>query len=144
MQTLYRFLTPIIILLLNSTATAADDKKQQNKSAKSTTPPTVEKENKESESFEKFVMPFTKWVEGQLHNSPLINPTQNTKTTRQNAKSQNKLRLAIKAALVEFPGIVLSATKHQKQESTVYQIKIISTDGIIKVISITDSEMNGD
>lgn len=122
----------------------ADDNKEpenQNKEPKTTTKDkkTEPAKNKPQDNdMERFVMPFTKWVEGKLHSSPVVNPTkeQVTKKTGASRAPQVGLRDAIKQALAVYPGTVLSADKSNDEGKLRYRIKIISADGVVKIITV--------
>jgi len=49
------------------------------------------------------------------------------------------LREAIQHATQRYPGTVLSANKVLSEETLSYQIKIISAQGVVKTIKITES-----
>ncbi len=87
---------------------------------------------------ERFIMPFTEWVEGKLHDSSLVNPTAKKAEGGDNntEKNQLTLRQAIKKALQQYPGTVLSAEKHALEHKPEYKIKILSKDGVIRVVSV--------
>lgn len=100
----------------------------------------------EESKVERFVMPFTKWVEGKLHSSTMVNPIKKQIAQKKGAKTgqQGSLRAAIKEALAVYPGTVLSAEKSDESGVLRYRIKIISADGVVKIITVpTDEVLNG-
>lgn len=92
------------------------------------------------EKVERFVMPFTKWVEGKLHNSPVINPTKDKAQRSARKSNSNQMRQAIKKALKAYPGTVLSVDKSQRGALWVYKVKIISKSGVVKIVTIQMEE----
>lgn len=125
-----------------STANKKDTspKNEDNKKAnpKQTENPKKTKNKSQDNDMERFVMPFTKWVEGKLHNSPVVNPTKEQITQNKGASlaPQVGLRGAIKQALAVYPGTVLSADKSNDAGTLRYKIKIISADGVVKIITV--------
>lgn len=102
------------------------------------------KKPKKSE-VERFVMPFTKWVEGKLHKSPVVNPTkeQIKKNNDNKVRPQVGLRAAIKQALSIYPGTVLSADKSVEGDVLRYKIKIISAEGVVKIVTVSSNISSG-
>ena len=132
-----------VCLAFPSQAWQGMDNKKDKKTDKQAAP--VKAEDKPSEKnkpqdndMERFVMPFTKWVEGKLHSSPVVNPTkeQISKKKGTSQAPQVGLRGAIKQALAVYPGTVLSADKTNDGGTLRYRIKIISADGVVKIITV--------
>lgn len=92
-----------------------------------------------NEEAERFVMPFTKWVEGKLHNSSVVNPTKEQISKKSKNKNGTGLRDAIKQAITQFPGTVLSAEKTRVEGLEVYKVKIISKTGVVRIVTIPSS-----
>jgi len=109
--------------------TIAPDKKDEGKKAK-------DKKKSDDKKVERFVMPFTRWVEGKLQKSSVINPTAKQAKKSQSKASQHTLRTAIKQALSLHPGTVLSADKVQQNNGLVFKIKILSKDGVIRIVTV--------
>ena len=105
-----------------------------------------DKSNKpETSEVERFVMPFTKWVEGKLHKSPVVNPTKDQIVKNSNGRKAKQvgLRAVIKQALKIYPGTVLSADKTKDNGVLRYKIKIISAEGVVKIVTVPTAIPNG-
>ena len=94
-------------------------------------------ENSGSSSIERFVQPFTRWAEDQIHDAGLIRSPQVQENTTLKQQGALTLREAIKHATRQYPGTVLSANKVKSGETLSFQIKIISAQGVVKTIKIT-------
>lgn len=97
-----------------------------------------DKKKPKTEEVERFVMPFTKWIEGKLHSSPVVNPTKKQISRKSKKSNQTGLRDAIKKALKIYPGTVLSADKSTQNGTREYRIKIISKSGIVKIVTVPE------
>jgi len=91
---------------------------------------------------ELFVQPFTRWAEDQIHDTGLIWSPQVTEEKPPKKHVTVTLREAIQLATQQYPGTVLSANKVPDEETLSYQIKIISAQGLVKTIRITESHKN--
>ena len=98
------------------------------------------KQNSNDKKAERFVMPFTRWVEGKLQGSSVVNPTAQKAKKAQTLKSQHTLRTAIKQALAQYPGTVLSADKTKLASGLEFKIKILSKDGVVRIITIQSDD----
>ncbi len=88
---------------------------------------------------ERFVMPVTQWLEKKAHQSRVLNPTGSKVAKPPQKKSNTTLRQAISKAQNTYPGTVLSATRFSESENTmIYAIKILSAEGVIKEIRISN------
>jgi len=90
-------------------------------------------------SIERFVQPFTRWAEDQIHDTGLIRSPQVAEDKPSLRYGVMTLREAIQHATQRYPGTVLSANKVLSEETLSYQIKIISAQGVVKTIKITES-----
>ena len=109
----YRILRLIVIFLLMvlfSTITLAEDIPQKED------PAWID------ETMEEMVMPLKQWLEYN-DNPPTALPTPASKSMRQ----------AIKEATSSYPGVVLSVKKLE----AVYQVKILSEQGVVQLIDIS-------
>lgn len=90
---------------------------------------------------ERSVMPATQWLEKKLQNRPLIQPSiyLDDDKNEDNA-TQLTLREAIEKAKQQQPGTILSAKKIINEQSRLFEIKILSGSGIIKIIEIKDEK----
>jgi len=95
-----------------------------------------DKQNEDDKKVERFVMPFTRWVEGKLQKSSVINPTAKQVKKSKSKTSQHTLRTAIKQALATQPGTVLSADKVKTEDGLVFKIKILSKDGVVRIVTV--------
>ena len=98
------------------------------------------KPNRDDKKVERFVMPFTRWIEGKLQDSSVVNPTSNKVKKVQSQQNQLTLRTAIKQALSQYPGTVLSADKSKLDSGLEFRVKILSKDGVIRMITIQSDE----
>ncbi len=74
------------------------------------------------ETMEDMVMPLKQWLEYKDQTQkPVPKPAQRT------------MRQAIKQATAQYPGVVLSI----KQQDKAYQVKILSEQGVVKLINIS-------
>jgi len=101
--------------------------------------PPLSEEKTTPSSIEQFVQPFTRWAEDQIHNTGLIRAPQVTEDEPPLKHESMTLRAAIQHATQRYPGTVLSAKKVLSEEALSYQIKIISKQGRVKTIKITES-----
>ena len=145
-----RLFSTICCLIIFSASTIAEgspnaDKNKQAKGNTNNTTVEVTEAPKEPnntqttpkpEKVERFVMPFTKWVENKLHSSPVVNPTNNEAKRRVAANNKNQMRTAIRRALKAYPGTVLSVDKSNSGLTQIYKVKIISKSGIVKIVTI--------
>lgn len=99
-------------------------------------------EDSSPSSIERFVQPFTRWAEDQIHDTGLIRSPQVQENSPPQQKETLTLREAIQHATQRYPGTVLSANKVKSEETLSYQIKIISTQGVVKTIIITEPNNN--
>ena len=95
-------------------------------------------ENNVSSSIERFVQPFTRWAEDQIHDAGLIRSPSVQEKNIFEPKGSLTLREAIQHATSRYPGTVLSANKVIFEENLSYQVKIISAQGVVKTIKITE------
>lgn len=128
-----RLLLIVPILLIPLTLYAESDEAES--------PATAAQEGKpETGSAERFVMPVKTWLEDKAQGFEVLNPTlaesQKPRTTNKSA-----LRQAIKKAQQAFPGTVLSASRTSGESVVSFKVKILSPAGVIKEISIVDSEL---
>lgn len=122
------------------------DKDKQQEEKVEIAPADQNKPNKSApkqEKVERFVMPFTKWVEGKLHNSPVINPTKDTAQRSNRSDNAGQMRRAIRRALKAYPGTVLSVDKSNQGSVWIYKVKIISKTGVVKIVTIQMDENQG-
>lgn len=90
---------------------------------------------------ERSVMPFTNWVEKKIQGSNIIKPSPYQKkngSTETNVTPRLSLRAAIEQAMSAYPGTVLSSDHLAKPDGQVYRIKILSSEGVIRIIEIPD------
>jgi len=92
---------------------------------------------------ERFVMPMTQWLEGKAHDSRVLNPTSDRINAQSKPGKKGLLRLAIRKALKEYPGTVLSASKETGQEGLDhFKIKILSASGTINEVDISSADLS--
>lgn len=94
--------------------------------------------NSTTTRIERVVMPFTQWVEEKIQDSSIVNPTSAQQAEKKQSSGSNHLRTAIEKARAKHPGTVLSADRVDKNGQTSYLIKILSAEGIVKVVNIDD------
>lgn len=91
----------------------------------------------ETTPMERFVWPFTRWLEEKVHNTSLIR-SPDAKLQDEQAEPQGlNLREAIQQASDRYPGTVLSADKLEQDGKLEYRVKIISPQGVVKTLSVT-------
>lgn len=157
MRLLVFLILPVLCICLtfSSQAEPVDDKDKKSKDKQAVNNIVIDSDSNdkskdankpETSEVERFVMPFTKWVEGKLHSSPIVNPTKEQivqKNSNNRVRPQVGLRAAIKLALNIYPGTVLSADKSVKGEVLRYKIKIISANGVVKIVTVPSNISSG-
>lgn len=99
------------------------------------------KNAKKNTSAEGFVMPVTQWLEKKAHRSKVLNPTIDKVLPGTAARDKTALRRAISQAQKTYPGTVLSAVRETTESNhSVFRIKILSANGVIKEIDINDAD----
>ncbi|PCK09325.1 MAG: hypothetical protein COA42_04785 [Alteromonadaceae bacterium] len=94
------------------------------------------KKNIPSSRIERSVMPFTHWVEGQIHKTTFTKSSPQIRKNKPKTKTGISLREAISQARQQFKGTILSADKVESDKDLHYLVKILSPDGIIRQIKI--------
>lgn len=88
---------------------------------------------------ESFVMPFTHWVEDKIQNTDIMKPSVYVQEASPEPAKGIGLRGAIEKARAEFEGTVLSADKITSEGQLVYRVKILSKEGVVKQIEVSDT-----
>lgn len=89
---------------------------------------------------ERSVMPITNWVEKKIQGTNIIKPSPyRSNKNQQDAPEPNgiTMRQAIVQAMDSYPGTVLSSEKTQSNGHQAYQIKILSKQGVIRIIEVS-------
>ena len=89
---------------------------------------------------ERLLVPITDWLENKAHRSTVLNPRAQTDSSAKR-KSYDKMRSAIETAQRQYPGTVLSAERQQQSDSVFYKIKILSAQGILKEVSVSEDDI---
>ncbi len=87
-------------------------------------------------------MPMTNWLEEKLQDSSVMNPARGNKSAPPKEASEKSLTLrdAIKKALSTHKGTVLSADRIEKNGNLSYRIKILSRNGVIRMVDISSDQ----
>lgn len=93
---------------------------------------------------ERVVMPFTEWVEKRIQNTSIVKPSVIPNKNKHKRLPGISLREAIERARTEHKGTVLGAERIEKENDLIYRIKIISQDGVIKIVEINGIAQNQD
>ena len=92
-------------------------------------------------NIERSVMPATQWLERKIQNRSVIQPSIYIGNDKNDDNTtQITLREAIEEAKKEQVGTVLSAKRITNGQKHLYEIKILSESGIIKIIEIEDEK----
>lgn len=84
---------------------------------------------------EKAVMPLTHWVEGKIQDHAIAKP-QKSHNKSNDLTNGISLRDAIRKATQQYAGTVLSAEQVQKNNQRYYRIKMLSANGVVKIIEV--------
>ncbi|WP_103654310.1 PepSY domain-containing protein [Agarilytica rhodophyticola] len=96
----------------------------------------------QASSVERIVMPFTQWVEKRIQNTSIVKPSVFPNKNKRQQHKGISLRQAIELARREYKGTVLGAERIEEKDNLTYRIKIISKDGVIKVIEVNGFAQN--
>ncbi|MCG8668150.1 MAG: PepSY domain-containing protein [Pseudomonadales bacterium] len=99
-----------------------------------------EKVEPQTKKIERFVMPFTNWVEEKLHESAIANPAEQQAKKKSPKVASISLRQAIEFARQQHPGTVLSADRIKSENTFSYRIKILSKEGVVRVVSVAGNQ----
>jgi len=89
----------------------------------------------EINSVERLITPITQWVEGKIQTISVVKPSVYSRE-KNSLNVEITLREAIKLARKQFQGTILGADKVETDSDLSYQIKILSSKGIVKTITI--------
>jgi len=84
---------------------------------------------------ERLLTPITQWVEGKIQKMSVVKPTVFSREP-DNKSSGITLREAIKIASNQYQGTILGATKVEENNKLTFRIKILSSEGVVKIISV--------
>lgn len=139
MKTTINLLLFICICLLSALSHAEEESQNTAPPESSWINDTVEPQTKR---VERFVMPMTNWLEEKLQDSSVMNPARGNKSAPPKEASEKSLTLrdAIKKALSTHKGTVLSADRIEKNGNLSYRIKILSRNGVIRMVDISSDQ----
>lgn len=101
----------------------------------------AEKEGDTTQKVERFILPATRWIEQTVRKTPLIRSPEKPDTS---PVGQIDLRTAIKQALRVYPGTVLNAEKSRTEGRMTYRVRIISAQGVVKTIAVSNTGAEGE
>lgn len=99
-----------------------------------------ESSSTESSAVERATKPVASWVEERLQKSSLLQPSTYSRDRPEQPAGERTLREAILLAREQFSGAVLSAERMSDEERKWFSIKILSQQGIVRIIDV-DAEV---
>ncbi len=130
---------------VQSEVTQSSESKNTESQAETESKPGSQGRNSETKSsppdnVERFIMPFTHWLEEKVQDSVIANPVEQQKRQQKNSNGKLSLRGAIERAREQYPGTVLSADRIKSEKGLSYRIKILSDDGVVRTVAVDDTQ----